>query len=112
MSWHLARRVPLPLPDTYWLAPGVGHLCIVATSPESPAVGTVCAEVDQALRHGVTNTSLDPISGRRTIVGVVPDGTRSVLIRSGVSTAAVRVRQGSFVLRDSVSAPPDQVTLR
>jgi hypothetical protein len=112
MRWSLARRVPVSLPGTYWLAPGVEDLCIVATTPKSPSVGTVCASINQALRHGIANTSLDPISGRRIIVGVVPKGTRTVLVRSGTSTTSVRVRHGRFVLRDSISSPPDQLTLR
>jgi hypothetical protein len=112
MNWSLARRVPVSLPGTYWLSPGSEDLCIVATNPGSPAVGTVCASVNQALRHGIANTSLDPISGKRIIVGVVPNGTRTVLVRSDTSTTSVLVRHGNFMLRDSVSSPPDQLTLR
>lgn len=113
MSWNLARQVPVSLPGTYWLAPGAGDLCIVATSPGSLAVGTVCASAGQALRHGIANTSVDPASGRRVIVGVAPSGTRTVLVRTGASTASARVRRhGSFVLRDTASAPPDALTLR
>ncbi len=112
MDWSLARRIPLSLPGTYWLAPGPEYLCIVATTPESPAVGTVCAKAEQALRHGIANTSLDPSSRTRLIVGVVPNGTRTVIVHSGTSTASVRARNGSFTLRDSVPSPPDQLTLR
>jgi hypothetical protein len=112
MSWNLARRIPVSLPGAYWLVPGTEDLCIVATTPGSPAVGTVCASIGQALRHGIANTSLDPDSGRRTIVGVAPKGTRAVLVRSGPSTTSVHVRDGSFVLRDSVASPPDRLTLR
>lgn len=112
MSWNLARRVPVPTTSSYWLVPGAGGLCIVATAPESPAIGTVCASANQALRHGIANTSLDTISGKRIIVGVVPTGTHTVVVRSGASTTSVRVRHGLFVLRDSVSSPPDQLTLR
>jgi len=113
MNWDLARRIPVSLPGTYWLAPGTGDLCIVAASPDSPAVGTVCARVDQALRHGLANTSVDLASGQRVIVGVAPRGARTVLVRTGGSTASVRVgRDGSFVLRDSSSSPPDTLTLR
>jgi hypothetical protein len=113
MRWDLARRVPVALPGRYWLAPGVRDLCIVATSPDSPAIGTVCASADQALRQGIANTSVDQASGRRVIVGVAPDGARSVLVRTGPSTASARVRRhGSFVLSDSASAPPDTLTPR
>ena len=102
----------MALPGTYWLAPGTRDLCIVATTPGSQAVGTVCTAITEALRHGIANTSLDPTAGRRTIVGVAPDGTSSVLVRSGTSATSVRVRHGSFVLRDAVPAPPDQLMLR
>jgi len=112
MKWSFARRVPVSLPGTYWLVPGSEDLCIVATNPGSPAVGTVCASVKQALRHGIANTSLNPISGNRIIVGVVPNGVRTVLVQSGASTTSVRARQGRFVLRDSVSSPPDLLILR
>jgi hypothetical protein len=64
MDWSLARRIEVPQPGSYWLAPGAQHLCIVATTPRSPAVGTVCATADQALRHGVANAAIDPASGR------------------------------------------------
>jgi hypothetical protein len=112
MNWSLARRIPVRLPGAYWLAPGANDLCIVATTPDSPAIGTVCASVEEALRHSVANVSLDTRSRERLIVGVAPDGTRTVFVRSGVSTSSARVRDGNFVLRDSVSAPPDELTLR
>lgn len=112
MSWSLARRVPVSAASTYWLVPGVENLCVVATTPKSSTIGTVCASTGEALRNGIANTSLDPTSGRRIIVGVVPKGTRTVLIRSGSLTASARVHRGHFVLRDSVASPPDRVTLR
>ena len=112
MSWRLARRIPVSLPGTYWLVPGARDLCVVATTPKSPAVGTVCASINQALHHGIANTLLDPISGKRIIVGAVPRGTRAVLVQSGSSTTSVRVHHGRFVLRDSLSSPPDKLTLR
>jgi hypothetical protein len=112
MRWSLARRIPVRLPGAYWLAPGAENLCIVATTPKSPAIGTVCASVTQALRHGVANTSLDPVSGRRVIVGVAPKGTHTVLLQSGRVTRPVRTRRGYFLLRDDLSAPLDQITLR
>jgi hypothetical protein len=65
----------------------------------------LCASVDQALRHGIANTSLDPNSGERTIVGVAPKGAHTVLVQSGLSTTPVSVRGGRFVLRDSIPSP-------
>jgi len=112
VSWALARRVPVSLPSKYWLVPGVAKICVVAMNPNPPSVGTVCASVSQALHHGIANTSLDSISDRRVIVGVVPTGTRTVLVRSGSTTSSARALHGRFVLRDSVAAPPDEFTLR
>lgn len=112
IKWNLARRIPGSLPGRYWLVPGIANICVVARTPESPAVGAVCATVDQALHHGIASTSLDPISGRRVIVGVVPIGTRAVLVRSGATTSSVRVVRGHFILRDSAAVPPDELTLR
>lgn len=112
MKWNLARRIPTSLPGSYWLAPGVNRLCIVAVSPYSRSIGTVCATVNQALRRGIANTSLNPVSRRRVIVGVAPQGTHAVLLQSGAKTISVRVRHGRFVLRDTVLLPPDQLTLR
>lgn len=112
IRWNLARRIPVSLPGTYWLVPGVANICVVAKTPGSPSLGAVCASVTQALHHGVASTSLNQISGRRVIVGVVPIGTRTVLVRSRATTSSVRAIHGHFVLRDSVAAPPDVLTLR
>lgn len=112
MRWSLARLMPVVLPGRYWLVPGARDLCLVATTPESPAVGTVCASIGQALQHGVANTSLNRGSGERIVVGAVPDGTRAVVIRSGDSTASATVHRGSFVQRDTLLVPPSQVSLR
>lgn len=112
VRWNLARRIPVSAPSTYWLVPGASNMCVVRTIPGSPSVGAVCASVTQALHHGVANASLDPTSGRRIIVGVVPVGIRVVLVRSGTQTSSAHAFQGSFVLRDSVGAPPDEMTLR
>lgn len=112
MSWSLARRIPTPFSGGYWLAPGLTHLCIVATNPQSRSIGTVCATINEALRHGIANTSLDPVSRRRVIVGVAPHGIRAVLLQSGEGTTSVKVHHGVFVLRDAVLAPPDRLTLR
>lgn len=112
VSWGLARRIPVAIPGRYWLVPGPASICVVAATPGSPAIGAVCASVSQALHHGVASTSLDQTSGRRVIVGVVPIGTRTVLVRSGATTSSAHVFHGHFALRDSVAAAPDVLVLR
>lgn len=112
IRWNLARRIPVSQPGKYWLVPGADDICAAAKIPGSPSVDAVCASVTQALNHGIASTSLNPISGRRVIVGVVPTGIRVVLVRSGSTISSVRAFHGHFVLRDSVAAPPDELTLR
>ncbi len=111
MAWNLARRVPVSAPGRYWLVPGDRYLCLVDVLPGSPTIGTVCATVGQALHHGIVNTSVDPTTKRRTMVGVVPNGTRSVVVRTGGSDAPAPVRDGYFVVSDSIVKPPTEVIL-
>ncbi|MBS1676064.1 MAG: hypothetical protein JST08_01645 [Actinobacteria bacterium] len=85
---------------------------MVARTPGSPGVATVCATIEQARHHGIANTQVDPRSGTRTIAGVAPDGTRAVVVRSARSSRAIPVRRGEFVLRDSALEPPDEFVLR
>jgi hypothetical protein len=112
IRWNLARRIPVSLSGKYWLVPGADNICVVAKTPGSLSVDAVCASVTQALHHGVASTSLNPTSGRRVIVGVVPTGTRTVLVRSGAAISSARAFHGHFSLHDSVAAPPDELTLR
>jgi hypothetical protein len=112
IRWNLARRIPVSLPGKYWLVPGTDNICVVAMASGSPSVGAVCASVTQALHHGVASTSLNPASGKRIMVGVVPNGIHTVFVQSGAKTSSVRAVHGRFVLRDSVAAPPDELTLR
>lgn len=112
MHWNRARLLPVNLPGDYWLIPGDKDLCIVARAAEASSVGTVCATIQQALRHGIANTQINPRSRRRTIVGVAPDGTRTVVVHSAKSSTSVPVRNGKFELRDGTEEPPDEFVLR
>ena len=112
ISWNVAWRIPVSLPGRYWLVPGAEDLCILAEAAKPPSGGMTCGTIDNALHHAVAYTQLDLTAGRRVMVGVAPDGTRTVLIQSGLASTTVRVRHGVFVLRDSVAGPPDRLTLR
>jgi hypothetical protein len=108
----MARAIPVSLPGAYWLAPGRNELCVVAQAPGAPSVGAVCSSIDSALRHGIANTTIDPKTNTRTIVGVAPDKTQEVRVESAGSSTAVHVRNGVFILRDSVQEPPRTFILR
>ena len=112
VDWEGARRVPVHRSGTYWLVPGTAHLCIVAVPGGSQSVGVVCADKDQALHHGVMYTRLDQRSESRLMVGVVPEGVRAAMVRTGDSVEGVKVHDGLFVRLDSVMRPPDVVILR
>jgi hypothetical protein len=114
MLWSQSRRIPVSLPDVYWLAPGTKDVCIVALTPSTSSFGVVCATIRQALRHGIADTSLELSPAERTIVGVAPVGVRSVSIqKSPESKTNVSVRRsGLFTLRDSVAEGPERFLLR
>lgn len=92
------------------MVPGAEYVCIVAVRQKGVAA-TVCETTDQALRHGVLYTGVNPDSGIRTMVGVLPNGFHEAIIRSGRASVRVRAPQGLFVHRDAVSAPPDEMIL-
>jgi hypothetical protein len=58
---------------------------------------------------------LSPKSGKptqRVVIGVVPDGTRAVLVHTPKSAiASSTVSQNVFTLRDRTPDPPEVVTL-
>jgi hypothetical protein len=119
MNWNLAQRILVTLPGTFWLVPGNHHLCIVQQgSLGSPGVGTTCAQTSQAIEHGIANITIkrapfgSSVGQSRLIVGMAPGGTRKVLVHTRGSVATVPVAGEVFVLRDSIAAPPDILTLR
>jgi hypothetical protein len=118
MNPALAQRIRAVIPGSYWLIPGIGHLCIVSEIPGTPGVGTVCARTPQVLQQGLATVSLTPAERvsvgepARLVVGIVPDHTSEALVHTHDSIAAVPVVSGVFVLRDSVPAPSDFLSLR
>ncbi len=119
MNWDLAQRIPVAQRGTFWLVPGNRHLCIVQRgSLGSPGVGTTCARTSQAVGHGIANIAVrrapfgSSTGQARLIVGVAPDGAREVLVHTRGSVATAPVAGTAFVLRDSIAAPPDVLTLR
>jgi hypothetical protein len=119
MNWRLAQRIPVVLPGSYWIVPGDRYLCIVARAdPASPGVGTTCARTAQAIEHGIAAVTIAParpaarVAPSRLIVGVTPDGTRTVLVHTHEAVAKVPVVDTVFVRHDSIAAPPDLLTLR
>ncbi len=114
VNWALAQRVPASVSGHYWVVPGNGYLCAVWQQDRSSA-STVCETTQQARRHGLVAISIQELRGRppqRLIVGIAPHGIRRVRIETGGSEAVLAIdRHGVFTLHDSMTAPPDSVTL-
>lgn len=118
MNPALGQRIPVSLPGSYWLVPGIGYLCIVSEVPGIPGVATVCARTEQVIKQGFGTISFTPIGQApagmpmRLLVGIAPDDARTALVHTKGTVAAVPVVNGVFVLRDSVRAPSDFTELR
>ena len=119
VNWRLAQRIPVTLPGAYWLVPGNGYLCVVAMeSLGTPGVSTTCAPTAHAVGHGIASIAISPPKpassgpGSRLIVGVAPDRTREIRVHTHGSVETTPVLEGIFVVRDSLAAPPDLLTLR
>jgi hypothetical protein len=118
MNPALAQRIPVTLPGSYWLVPGIGHLCIVSEIPSTPGSVTICARTQQAIKQGFGTISFTPAEQApaarptRLLVGIAPDDARKALIHTNGSVTAVPVVNGIFVLRDSQPGPSDFTELR
>ncbi|MBS1870376.1 MAG: hypothetical protein JSS99_12010 [Actinobacteria bacterium] len=114
----MAQRIPVMVPGSYWLAPGIGSLCILSEVPGTPGIVTVCASTREVLQHGLGTISF-PSAGpthagppTRLLVGIAPDGARAALVHTDGSVAAVPVVGGVFVLRDSRQGASESIELR
>jgi hypothetical protein len=115
----LAQRIPVLVPGSYWLLPGIGQLCVVSQVPWLAGAGTICGSTRQALAEGIATVAFMP-AGRaaagaptRLVVGVAPDGVRAALVHTHGAVAAVPVvRGGAFALRDAQRATSDFIELR
>lgn len=121
-NWRLAQRIPVALPDAYWLVPASRHLCIVAEASAGPhGAGTTCARTADAVAHGVAHVTVRGAGPRaasghvakgRLIVGVAPDGAHRVLVHTRGQVETVPVVHHAFVLRDAHVGPPDDLRVR
>jgi len=114
----LAQRIPVMVPGSYWLVPGVGSLCVVSEVPGTPGAGTICASTRQVIEQGFATIALTPVERAtagvpsRLLVGIAPDDARKALVHTHGSVAVAQVFRGVFVLRDSARAPSDFIELR
>jgi hypothetical protein len=115
-NWLLSQRLRIVSSSETWAVPGKGFVCLVDRDAKG-GLGQVCASRREALRHGVTITSLLSVSpsarpSERSIVGIVPDHTRAVVIHTGKEAVRTQAYQNVFAVRDDLAIPPDRITLR
>lgn len=114
----LAQRIPVMVPGRYWLAPGIGSLCILSEVPGTPGIVTVCGRTRQVVEQGLGTISFAPPERTpaglptRLLVGIAPDDARTALVHTNGSVAAAPVVGGVFVLRDSQRGPSESTELR
>lgn len=105
----LAHPLPTAPRGRFWVVPGRESLCLLDVGQAGQVVSS-CVQTADALRHGVALTLID--ASTRRIVGVAPDGTRRVRIRTDrASVTTARVVSGVFDHRDHSRRPPDRFAL-
>jgi hypothetical protein len=114
----LAQRIPVMVPGRYWLAPGIGSLCILSEVPGTPGIVTICERTRQVIEQGLGTISFASAEQApagmptRLLVGIAPDDARTALVHTNGSVATVPVVRGVFVLRDSRRGPSESTELR
>lgn len=86
MNVEFARRVDVRGRGEAWLAPGDGAICLISTDPRQglPDGFTIkCKPTAQVATGALYSTWIageNPETGRTIVLGVVPDGVRTVLV--------------------------------
>jgi hypothetical protein len=100
--------------SSVWAVPGDRHICLFSQD-KPPYVGATCDSIPRALKRGVAITLLQTSDRRegpsRLIIGIVPESTQRVVVKTGRSSFSVDVSQGEFIWRDDIASPPDRIAL-
>ncbi len=107
MNPKLAKRIPVKVDPKYgkfWFAPADELMCVVAHNYPTHRVNLKCALTKDALTKGVVGTFIQIKGGganwgsmtKQLIVGIAPDGVRTVRMRVGDEVAKLRVVDNLF----------------
>jgi hypothetical protein len=103
---EFARHVDVAGRGDAWIAPGDGRICLVTTDPQLGADGgstNKCrrlAEVERGMLYTTWISGENPETGATTVVGVVPNGVRSVVVTDDDGSRRVAgVRHNLYVVR-------------
>jgi hypothetical protein len=115
-NFALAQQLPIRLRRRFWLVPGRENICIVNRNV-GKTTETTCTNTAEALRHGLTTTTLaQPLHSHapapRVIVGVAPNNQDEVQIRTGRTIVRAKIEHNVFVVRDESRNPPDEFRFR
>lgn len=116
MNWKFAQRIPTSAQGRFWAVPGRNVLCVLGQQdPES--VSSNCAKTNRAIGHGLAAILVDETRSdltrqpayKRLMVGIAPNGTRSIRVYTDGSVHVARVSGGVFTLRDRERNPPQRM---
>lgn len=114
LNWNLAQRLPLPRSEAFWVVPGRKFICVLS-SEEGDSVSETCTRSRYAVNSGIASVSITEIPQlaggvvSRSIVGLVPGGSKRVQIETNGAVARPKVVKEVFRLHDSNPAPPDLI---
>jgi hypothetical protein len=115
-NWSLARTLQ-GAPWKAWAVPANKSLCLLSEEVKGGAVSVTCVSQRHAVTQGIFVATLPTggpigLSPKRIVFGIVPDGTRSVRIETGLRAArTVRPEGNLFALEDMVPVPPKAAVL-
>lgn len=116
INWRLAQSLPIKTPARVWAVPGNGYICLLSLQ-ENRAVGVSCGRTKMVQSSGLSTTFLSERgasmfrTSRRVIVGIAPSRTGDVIAQGSESSARIPVVDGTFIWRDNVPDPPENLRL-
>ena len=113
LKWNRAQQLPIS-GMRVWAVPGSTRVCLISQQAVK-TLGVACALRGQIEDHGLAITLLSDahpgVRNRRTIVGIAPLGTATVLAQSDDGATPIKVVNGVFIRRDRRADPPSRYTL-
>jgi hypothetical protein len=115
-NWSLAQSLA-GTPWPVWAVPGQGVLCLLSQERTGGGIGSSCSSIKRAIKYGLFASSLaDRATGasrpKRVVIGIVPNGISGVKVfTTGKPARNSLVSHNTFVLRDRVLEPAEQISL-
>jgi len=103
-------------PPPVWAVPGPRELCLLTLQPKG-IVGITCDQSRHVQGHGIALTLLNQGKGAafemtRLVVGLVPDGSKRLILHAGKLTRDYVSHGGIVRAEDGVNVPPRAISVR